>query len=198
MTSTTFHNQAYEYGSWTSLGEDVLTLAQDILESGEKYDRLVALAKGGLTFSRSLVDYLNVPEVSSFQIEFYAGIGQTAKTPVITQSLPVSVRNERILIFDDIVDTGETLKLATQYLKIHGASDVSTAVLVKKPWASFEVDFYARETEAWFIFPNEVRETIELLSDMWTKKGDSPEKIQEQLHKIGFSSSEVALFAQVE
>lgn len=198
MNASKFHDQAYEYCSWSTLGEDIFTLAQKILASGQEYDRIVALAKGGLTFSRSLVDYLNIPNVSSFQIEFYTGIGETAKTPVITQSLPVTVRNERILIFDDIVDTGESLQLATQYMKIHGAADVSTAVLVSKPWTKFKADFHVRETKAWFIFPNETRETIELLRKIWTEKGDSPDKITQQLLKIGFSKAEVALFAPVE
>ncbi len=198
MTSTTIHDQTYEFYPWAQLGEDVFALAQQVLKSGKKYDRLVALAKGGLTFSRSLVDYLEIPEVSSLQIEFYTGIGTAAKTPVITQSLPVSVRNEKILIFDDLVDSGETLKLAVQYLGYHGATEVSTAVLARKPWTTFKPDFSTRETEAWIIFPNEVRETIELLAEIWTEKGDSPEVIRQQMHKIGFSQSEVALFYPVE
>lgn len=198
MTTTSFHDQTYEYYPWAVLGEDVFKLAQDILQSGKEFDRIVALAKGGLTFSRSLVDYLNIPQVSSMQIEFYTGIGETAKTPVITQSLPVTVRNERILIFDDIADTGETLKLAVQYLKYHGAAEIKTAVLVTKPWSTFKPDFAARESEAWIIFPNEARETIETLSGMWSKKGDSPEVIKEQLLKVGFSEAEVASFYIVE
>lgn len=197
MTTTTFHDQTYEYYPWSQLGEDIFKLAQDVSKSGKKFDRLVALAKGGLTFSRSLVDYLNIPDVSSLQIEFYTGIGETAKTPVITQSLPVTVRNEHILLFDDIVDTGETLKLAVQYLKYHGAASITTATLVTKPWTTFEAQFAARSTKAWIIFPNETRETIEVLTKMWAKKGDSPEKIQKQLLEIGFSKPEVALFHPV-
>lgn len=197
MTTTTFHDQTYEYYPWAQLGEDVFKLAQNVAKSGKKFDRLIALAKGGLTFSRSLVDYLDIPEVSSLQIEFYTGIGETAKTPVITQSLPVTVRNERVLIFDDIVDTGETLKLAVQYLKYHGASEISTATLVSKPWTTFSADFSVRDTKAWVIFPHETRETIQLLGQMWAKKGDSPEKVSKQLLEIGFSKPEVALFHPV-
>lgn len=198
MKASTFHDQAYEYYSWTAQGEDVLALAQKIIKADLQFDRIVALAKGGLAFSRSMVDYLDIPQVSSLQIEFYSGIGETAKTPVITQSLPVSVRNERILVFDDIVDSGETLKLATQYLKIHGASEITTAVLVSKPWNTFPADFYVRESKAWVIFANEARETIQTLTAIWTKKGDSVSTIKQQLLEIGFSEAEVALFGQVE
>ena len=194
---TTFHDQAYEYCSWEDCGQDVFTLAKKIIKSGEKFDRMIALAKGGLSLSRALGDYLQIPQLSSLQIEFYTGIGETAKTPVITQSLPISVKGEKILIFDDICDTGETLKLAVQYVGYHGAKSIKTASQINKSWSRFKVDFTARETTAWFIFPHETRETIELLTSIWAKKGDSPEEIKKQLLQIGLPKAAVEMFSQV-
>lgn len=198
LTTRTIHNQTYEFYPWELLGQDIFELAKKIHTADKKFDRIVALAKGGLTFSRSLVDYLGVDALSSIQIEFYTNIGTTAKTPVITQSLPVSIRDEHILIFDDILDTGETMKLAQEYLHYHGAASITTAVLIEKPWSTVPVDFSARESEAWVIFPNEVRETISSLVSIWKKAGDSSEKITNQLHEIGFSKPEVALFTNLE
>lgn len=194
MKEITIHEQSYEFYSWEILGEDIFELAKMIILSGQKFDRIIALAKGGLTFSRSLVDYLGVEDVSSIQIQFYTGIGTTFKTPVITQSLPVSIKDERILIFDDIVDQGETMKLAVEYLNYHGAKSIATSTLIEKPWSKFNADFAARKTEAWVIFPNEIRETIGILRETWEEKGDSPETIKENLLKLGFSVDEVELF----
>jgi hypoxanthine phosphoribosyltransferase len=143
------------------------------------------------------VDYLQTDNISTIQIEFYTGIGTTQKTPVITQSLPVSIRNEKVLVFDDIVDRGETMKLATQYLQYHGAAEIKTAALINKPWSTFKVDYAARQSEAWVIFPNEIRETIETLIELWQENGDSNSQILEQLAQIGFSEAEVALFAKL-
>lgn len=194
MKSLTFHDQAYEFYSWETLGEDIFVLAKKIIESGKKYDRIIALAKGGLTFARSMVDYLGVEDVSSIQIQFYTGIGTTYKTPVITQSLPVSIKGENILIFDDIVDKGETMKLAVEYLNYHGANSIATSTLVEKPWSTFKTDYYARTSQAWVIYPNEIRETISILKEIWLEKGDSPEVIQKNLLELGFSKAEVELF----
>lgn len=194
MKTMTFHNQAYEFYSWNALGEDIFELAKKIIKSGQKYDRIIALAKGGLTFSRSLVDYLDVQEISSIQIEFYTGIGTTNKTPVITQSLPVSIKDENILIFDDIVDKGATMELAVEYLKFHGAKSISTSTLIEKPWSTFKSNFVARESKAWVIYPNEIRETITILKQLWEEKGDSPGIIKENLVQLGFSKDEVELF----
>jgi hypoxanthine phosphoribosyltransferase len=197
MKSVVIHDQEYEYLSWEQLGTEMFELSKKIIESGKKFDRVVALAKGGLTLSRSLVDFLDIPDISTIQIEFYTGIGSTQKTPVITQSLPVSVRDQEILIFDDIVDRGETMKMATEYLKYHGVKSVTTASLVSKPWTSFPSDFWVHETKAWIIFPNESRETIELLTELWKEHGDSLEIITENLLKIGFPKAEVEFFAQI-
>lgn len=198
MKKTTFHDQAYEFYPWQTLGEDIFKLSQQILKSEKKFDRIIALAKGGLTFSRSLVDFLGVENISSIQIEFYTGIGKTAKTPVITQSLPVSIQNEHILIFDDIVDKGDTLDLAVQYLNYHGAKSITTATLIQKPWTKHKADFVARESSAWVIFPNEVRETIETLQDLWSEEGDDSSKIIKQLLEIGFPKIQVDLFVKPE
>ncbi len=196
MTYVTIHDQDYEYLSWEALGLEIFDLAQKILESGQHFDRVIALAKGGLTFARSLTDYLDVKHLSSIQIEFYSGIGETLKKPVINQGLAVSIRNESILIFDDLVDKGETMALAKEYLAYHGPKSISTASLICKPWAKQAPDFHTHESKAWLIFPNESRETIHLLQKMWSEKGDSLEVITENLLKIGFPKAEVEFFTQ--
>ncbi|MDQ3008248.1 MAG: phosphoribosyltransferase [bacterium] len=198
MNSVTFHGQDYEYYSWENLGKVVFELSDQIIKSELQFDCLVALAKGGLAFSRSVADYLAIPKVSSIQIEFYTGIGETQKTPVITQSLPISIRGSKVLIFDDVVDSGETIKLAKTYLQHHGAHSIHTATLVGKTWAAHKADFTAVESKSWVIFPNEARETIETLSKMWSSKGDSQSEVRQQLHEVGFTEAEVALFHPVE
>lgn len=190
-----FHSISYEYYSWGQLGNDIFDLSKKIIESGREFDRIIALAKGGLAFSRSLVDYLNVQEVSSIQIEFYSGIGATHTAPVILQSLPISIKNERILVFDDLADSGDSLITATKYLQHHGPASIHTATLFVKPHSKLKPDFYVRETSAWVIFPNEARETIAELKKMWKEKGDDAQIIRQQLIQIGFPTDQVNFFA---
>lgn len=198
MRTTTIHDQKYVYPTWDQLGHEVFTLSQKILESGIKFDRVVALAKGGLTFSRTLVDYLGMKELSSIQIEFYTDIGEVNKTPVIIQSLPISIRNERILIFDEVVDSGESMKMAMQYIKYHGCKEVHTAAIAVKPWSTFNADFYGFKTDAWILFPHENRESIKLLQKMWKKRGDSEVEIEQHLLETGLPKDEVEFFSKIE
>jgi len=198
MKTTTIHNQEYLCLGWDQVGKEVFELSKKILSANLEFDRVVALAKGGLTFSRTLVDYLGVKELSSIQIEFYTGIGMTNQTPVITQSLPISIRNERILIFDEVVESGETMKMAVEYLHFHGCRNVHTASIATKPWAKFSVDFSAFETKAWILFPHENRESIHLLKKNWANEGVSLEKIHEELLKVGLPKDEVEFFLKIE
>jgi len=193
---TNIHEISYQYYSWQELGEDIFHLAKKIIESGEKFDRVIALAKGGLTFSRSLVDYLHIEEVSSLHVEFYNGINSTLPTPVITQSIPVSLRNEKILLFDDLVDSGKTIDTALEYLKHRGVASIKTATFFVKPHSSIRPDFVIREVNEWIIFPNEVQETVLELSSMWKAKGDSKEKIIKQLVEIGLPEEQIVFYLE--
>ena len=176
------------------MGSLCFTLAQEILKKGQEFDRLIALAKGGLTWSRTLLDYLKIPKVSTFQVKFYQDIGKTKREPIIVQSLPVTIEGEKILVFDDVADSGETLKIAKEYLKMCGAKRVSSATLFIKTWTKVKPDFHAQETDAWIIFPHEIREMIELLSAKWNKKGISQKEIKIRLLKIGLPKEQIKFF----
>lgn len=190
-------NQKYLVPSWEEMGENCFLLAQKILKKEKKIDRLVALVKGGLTWSRTLLDYLGIEELSAFQVKFYSNIGKTAERPVIVQSLPIMVENESILLFDDVTDSGETLTIASDYLKMCGAKSITTASLFLKPWAKIKPDYYAQSTDAWIVFPHEIRETVSLLYQKWTKAKVNPSEIRVRLLTLGLPKNQVDYFLKL-
>lgn len=193
MKKVTFDNQAYIAPSWEEMGEVSFNLAKAILKKNTHFDRMVALAKGGLTWSRTLADYLAIDAVSVVHIRFYKGIGETGKQPVILQSLPVSVEGETMLLFDDVADSGETMLIAKQYLTMCGAKNVKTAALFTKPWAKIKPDFTTQTTDAWIIYPHEIRETIELLYKKWQNSIRKKEIIRRFI-KLGIDKEQVEFF----
>lgn len=191
MKKVSFGKEIFLTPSWDEMGKLCFSLAQKILKKKEEFDRLIALAKGGLTWSRTLLDYLKIPKVATFQVKFYQDIGKRKREPIIVQSLPVTIEGEKILVFDDVADSGETLKIAKEYLKMCGAESVSSATLFIKTWTKVKPDFYAQKTNAWIIFPHEIREMVELLSSKWGKRGLSKKEIQTRLLKIGLPKEQV-------
>ena len=185
---------SYTAPSWEEMGEYCFLLAKKIIKSGEKFDRLVTMAKGGWTWSRTMADYLNIDKVGSIQVQMYKDFVKKKSEPVLLQALPVSVKDERVLVFDDVSDTGETLRFCRQYLKMSGARQTTIATLFYKPWSEVKPDFYMCQTKAWVIFPHEVRESIQDIGGPWLKKGISKKEVIKRFKRIGLPEKQVEYF----
>lgn len=175
----------YEAPSWDYIYELCVQLADQIRRSKYKPDLIVAVARGGWVPGRLLSDLLENTYVASIKIEHYVDFYKTLEKPKITQPLPVDIRGKKILIVDDIVDSGYSMKIAKEYLLTQGAKDVKIAAIYYKPWSVVTPDFYARETDAWICFPHETFESIKKIYEKLKKKGKSKEEIEKQLLSIG-------------
>lgn len=184
---------SYVSPTWEQMGEYTFRLAKEILDSGEKFDRVVALAKGGWTWARTLMDYLGIDEISSVRFKSYQGINE-ASEPQLVQPLTDSIHGQNILLFDEVIDTGTTIKKASEYLKLMGAKKITTASLCYKPHSCIKPSFYAFDTIAWVIFPHEIRETIEALYPKWKSNRIKDEEIRKRLDKIGIPDAQVKYF----
>jgi len=191
-----FKNEEISYTApmWEEMGKYCFLLAQKVIKSDKKFDRLVTMAKGGWTWSRTMSDYLNIDKVGSIQVQMYRDYVQKKRRPVLLQALPVSVKDERVLIFDDVSDTGETLAFTRKYLKMSGAKKTTVATLFFKPWSQVKPDFYMCQTKAWVIFPHEVRESIQNIGGPWLKKGISKKEVLSRFVKIGLPQDQVEYF----
>jgi len=183
----------YVCPTWDQMGEFTFLLSQKILKSNIKIDRIVALAKGGWTWARTLIDYLGVSQLSSTRLKSYSGINQPSQIKII-QPLSDSVDNESVLIFDDVVDSGETIARAKEYLTLLGAKKVYTASLCYKPRSKFIPDFYAFTTTSWVVFPHEYREFISQVQQLWSSKNISLAEIKSRLKTLGLPKSQINFF----
>ena len=184
-----FPGSATEYvvPTWDELHELAFTAANAIRESGQEFDRLITLSKGGWPMAVPLVDFLQIKSVASIGVKFYAGIGQTLAQPMIYQSLPDSVKGEQVLLFDDVADTGGSLTFTVEHLKQLGVASVTTVALLKKPASSFIPDYYAAETDAWIIFPWEIAHAVAALGGGWQKAGVTDAEIMARFDSLGFA-----------
>lgn len=179
----------YIVPSWQDLDQLSFELAQKIIESGEEFDLVVALAKGAWPMSRTLVDYLAISNLVSLGVRFYSGINERLSEPEVYQDLPVSVDNKKILLFDDVADTGESLVFASDYLMEQGASEVKTATLFLKERSAIIPDFDANTTNSWIIFPFEVREMMGLLARNWREQGIGESEIIDRFEQLNFKKN---------
>jgi uncharacterized protein len=143
-----------EHLDWDAFGNASRDLAQTIADSGYRPDIILAIARGGLFVAGALGYALSVKNLHVMNVEFYNGVGTTLEMPVMLPPVPSAFdfSAKKVLIADDVADTGRTLELVRNFVSGHVA-DVRSAVIYEKPQSLIKCDYVWRRTDAWINFP---------------------------------------------
>ena len=153
-------NPQYEVPTWNQIYDMLLAQAQKIQNDGYKPDIIVGIARGGLVPSRILADLLETRDFAIITIEYYVGIGEKNKEPILKQCLHTQLPNKKVLLVDDVSDGGKSLQLAKKHLEEQGASEIRIATVYCKPGTISTPDYFEKETSHWIVFPWEAKETM--------------------------------------
>ena len=156
----TTYKPVIEYVNWQKLHRAVASIACRILREKEEFDTIIAIVKGGLIPARLLSDVLGIDEIGFIGVKLYKGVGEKEKTPKLTIPPTPPPTNKRILVVDDIVDTGTTLQLVIDELNRYTPAKIRSAAIYVKPWAIIRPDYYYETTSKWIVFPWERGESI--------------------------------------
>ncbi len=138
-------------------------LALDILRSGFEPEVVVAIARGGLLLAGSIAYALGIKSCGAVNAEFYTGVGTRLPEPVMMPPLldQASIDGKRVLLVDDVSDSGRTLAMVVQLLEAGGA-DLRTVVLYTKPGTVYEPTYTWKRTDKWINFPWSVQPVVTL------------------------------------
>ncbi len=130
-------------------------LTRKIKDSGFQPDLIVAIGRGGYVPARMVADFLLFNDLTSMKIEHYTRAADMQEEARIKFPISVNISGKKVLIVDDVTDTGETLCLAVDYVQSLNPSEVRTAVLQHKICSNFNPDFYAQKIVKWrwIIYP---------------------------------------------
>ncbi len=156
-----FDEQGREVLTWEDFGEVSRWLGWQVLQSGFEPEVVIAIARGGLLLAGSIAYAMGVKSCWALNVEFYTEIGKTLDAPVILPPLldGGSLAGKRVLLADDVSDSGRTLSLVRELLVDMGA-EVRTVCLYTKPRTILAPDFAWRETDAWIAFPWSARPPV--------------------------------------
>ena len=185
---------SFEVLDWNGIYDGCIELADQIKKNGFNPEVIVGVARGGWIPARILSDLLGNTFVASIKVEFYTGVAETAKKPIVSQQVSTSVAGKRVLVVDDVADTGESLVTVRQNLLSRGASEVKIATLHYKPKSVLRPDFYVRETSAWIVYPHERYEFVENRVAKFKAQGKSMSEAKEELVRIGLPRNLVEKF----
>ena len=136
--------------SWYEVEKAVTALATT-LEREFMPDIIVGIARGGLIPAVRLSHLLGDRLLRMIHMKFYKGVDLRRERPEILAD--VGELPPKVLIVDDVADTGATLELALERVKERGAREVKIATLACKPRSRVKPDYYVFETDKWIVFP---------------------------------------------
>ena len=141
--------------SWRKTYELVRHVAAQIRAAHFQPDLIVAIARGGYVPARLLCDLLNIYELTSIRIVHYrAGSNKQARAELVSP-LTVDIHDRKVLLVDDVSDSGDTLQVAAAHLNDSGPAELKIAVLHHKTVSPLTPDFYGQQvrTWRWIIYP---------------------------------------------
>ena len=157
-------------------------LALKIKAANDFPEVIVAIGRGGFVPARFICDFLNISALTSIKVHHYSHFHRH-KTVTIPFPLSGVVKDQKVLVVDDINDTGLSLAAAVRHIMSYGPSEIKTAVLHEKDNDNFKVDYCAKYIKKWrwIFYPWARMEDLgALLKEMKTMP-TTPEKAQEEI-----------------
>ncbi|MFF1681621.1 phosphoribosyltransferase [Streptomyces sp. NPDC058256] len=135
-------------------GTAVRELAQTIADDGYEPDVILSIARGGVFVAGGLAYALDCKNIHLVNVEFYSGVNETLEMPVMLAPVPnvIDFTNKKVLIADDVADTGKTLKLVHDFC-LDEVAEVRSAVIYEKSHSLVKCEYVWKRTEAWINFP---------------------------------------------
>ena len=140
--------------SWEQFGASSRELARLVDDDGYQPDLVLSIARGGLLVGAALGYALSVKNTWTMNVEFYTGVDERLDVPMILPPVPelIDLESARMLIADDVADTGETLALVKEFCA-GKVAEVRCAVLYEKPRSLVGCEYVWRRTDRWIDFP---------------------------------------------
>ncbi|MCH1490313.1 MAG: phosphoribosyltransferase [Ilumatobacteraceae bacterium] len=139
---------------WEQFGEASRELAKMVADDGFEPEMILSIARGGLCIGGALGYALAVKNTYTMNVEFYTGVDERLEVPRILPPAPdfVDLGQAKLLIVDDVADTGHTLKSVHDFCA-GKVGEVRTAVIYEKSHSVVQCDYVWKRTDLWINFP---------------------------------------------
>jgi len=112
---------------------------------------IVGIARGGLTLAHAMAEGLKIREVETLRTELYDGSCKRQEISLFGECKFKDI--QRVIVLDDIADSGETLKAVMEHLEEKfSAIEFQSATLFYKESSCYEPHFWINEANEWIEF----------------------------------------------
>ena len=139
--------------TYVDFGVGIRWLSQQLVDEGWIPDAVLGVVRGGLFVAAGIAYALDLKDVRHVNVEFYTDVGETLPEPVLIGDAPylADLGGRRVLVADDVADTGATLHFVRRLLPAD--ADVRVAVIYAKPASTYPPELAWRTTDRWIRFP---------------------------------------------
>lgn len=123
-------------------------LAEEISKEMGPDMLVIAVLKGSFVFAADLIRALHHagvrPQIDFMALSSYGDKSISSGTVVITRDIVDTVKGRKVLLIDDILESGRTMEFATRELLDRGAETVKTCLMLDKKGKrilDFDADF---------------------------------------------------------
>ena len=140
--------------TWELFGTASRELAQTIADSDFDPEIIIAVARGGLLPAGALAYALGLKLSDAINVEFYTDVHETLPDPILLAPMLdiEAIKGKKLLVVDDVADSGRTLAHVLELLRKHGA-EAQSAVIYAKSASIIDPDFVWKRTDQWIVFP---------------------------------------------
>ncbi|MCL5252565.1 MAG: phosphoribosyltransferase [Candidatus Thermoplasmatota archaeon] len=142
---------------WKEIVQWCSAIAEKVMDSDFRPDVIVGMARGGWVPSRLVCDELIVKNLISVKTQHWGMTATRDGKAVLSSGISENLQGKRVLIVDDITDTGESIRLAFEHVRSLGPEETKCAAMLHISHSKFVPDYYAEEVNAakwkWFVFP---------------------------------------------
>jgi uncharacterized protein len=181
MVGDAFDCEVMDWDLFDRLSREV---ALKIKSSGYRPDFIIGLARGGWVLSRVLCDHLGVKDLVSLKVEHWGVTATPDGRAQIKYPFDVDLTGRKVLVVDDITDTGDSMILAADYVRGKNPAEIRTAALRHIKGSKFVPDYYGDEiTWRWVVFPWNFMEDMCNLVNKAAEGARNLEEVKKRLKK---------------
>ncbi len=173
--------------SWKNIEDWTKGIMKMAVEDNYSPDIIIGIARGGLVPARMVADYLFIKDLLTIKTEHWGLTATMDGKAILKGKLNYDIKDKKVLVVDDITDTGESMQISYDYIKSLNPKEVKTASMLYVNGSKYRPDYYgiglSKEEWAWFIFPWNVYEDTYNLSKKFMDHAMTFEDIEEELKK---------------
>jgi hypothetical protein len=170
--------------TWDELHEYIKQIVKKIKKDDYHPDIVIALSRGGFVPARVICDLLIIKDLVSIKVDHWGVTATKDGKAHLRYPIAVDLTGRKVLIVDDITDSGESMIIATDFVKKLNPKEVKTAAIFHIKHSKFVPDYYSKKIDwVWVMWPwNYIEDMCNIVPKVLNeKKGCSVQEIRKCL-----------------